>query len=511
MVIPEISAPAPDGSFDKIRLTLEAVRFDGNTVVDTATLLDQFKHLLGQDVTLAQVFAATQSITKLYADRGYALSMAYLPAQEIEGGKILVRVVEGYIESVETTSREPRIAQLLTKFGDQIKASRPVAAADLETNLLLADDMPGIKVRSVVDRGTGAHGAMKLVINAEYDAFDVSLNVDNRGTEASGPWRARASGSLYSLFLPGDQVSLGFLRSFDDNELDYVDGSYGVTLNTHGTVATIEASNSNSAPGTADLSAIDFRTKGFVGSAKMGQSIIRSRTENLSAEVAFTYKDLTGQILGVTNSDDHLSVLSLSAHYDTIDALDGIVSVDVTLAQGLDIFDATGLGAPNPSRLGADAMFTRLELSLSRVQQLNQSLTLSVSAMGQYADSALLSSEQCGYGGARFGRAFDGFEIAGDHCAMGSAELRYAIPSPVEWVNYLQAYGFADAGYVQKRGLVLPGEIRDEGRTSAGVGFRAGILEHADLTLEYANPLGDTVAQELSTDGRVFFTLSLHD
>ena len=511
MVIPEISAPAPDGSFDKIRLTLLAVAFDGNTVIDTPTLLAQFKTLIGHEVTLAQVFAATQSITKLYADRGYALSMAYLPAQEIEGGKILVRVVEGYIESVEASSREPRIAQLLTRFGEQIKASRPIATAVLEGNLLLADDMPGIKVRSVVDRGTGAPGAMKLVVNGEYDAFDVGLTIDNRGTEASGPWRARGTGSLNSLFLAGDRITLDYLRSFDDRELDYLSGSYAVTLNTHGTVASFEASNSNSAPGTPDLSAIDFRTKGFVGSAKLNQSIIRSRTENLSTELSFTNKDLTGQILGVTNSDDHLSVLSLSAHYDTLDAFDGIVSVDATIAHGLDIFDATGLGAPFPSRLGADAMFTRLELSLSRVQQLNQSLELSLSAMGQYADTSLLSSEQCGYGGARFGRAFDGFEIAGDHCAMGALELRYAIPSPIDWIGYLQAYGFADAGYVQKRGLVLPGEVRDEGRTSAGIGVRAGILDHADLSVEYANPLGDTVAQERSADGRVFFTLSLHD
>ena len=42
------------------------------------------------EVTLAEMFAGAQAVTKLYAARGYALCPAYFPAQDIEGGVINV-------------------------------------------------------------------------------------------------------------------------------------------------------------------------------------------------------------------------------------------------------------------------------------------------------------------------------------------------------------------------------------------------------------------------------------
>jgi len=510
LTIPEVTAPAPDGSFDTIKLTLRDVVITGNAAIDLATLRAEFAPLIGRDVTLAQVFAAAQSITTLYAERGYALCLAYLPAQDIENGVVKVQVIEGYIETVETLADDPKLARVLSAYGDKIAASRPLKTAVLERYLLLANDLPGVRVRSVVDRGSGLAGAMKLILRVERRAWEASLTVENRGTQALGPERGRADVAVNGLISAREKISLSYMRGVDDKELDYLSGALSMMVGSNGSTISFEASNSNSQPGTENLSAIEFETRGFVGSVKASHPFVRARAQNLLFEGGFTHKDLKGDIFGLPNSDDRLTVASLTAHYDALDSWDGIAALDVTLSQGLDLFDASRAWDPLPSRVGADALFTRIELSASRVQALTEDLELHAAGSGQYADSALLSSEQCGYGGARYGRAFDGFEISGDHCAMAQVELRWRVAPPTEAIDHLQFFAFADAGWVKRRGLILPGESNEAGGQSAGVGLRLGVLEHVEMSLEYADPLGNEVALEGDADGRVFFSISIH-
>jgi hemolysin activation/secretion protein len=510
LVIPEVTTPAPDGSFDTIKLTLRDVVIEGNAAIDSETLKAQFASLIGHEVSLSQVFSATQAITKLYVDRGYALCLAYIPAQDIENGVVKIRVVEGYIESIDVTTDDAQLARIVSGYGDNIKASRPLKTAVLERYLLLANDLPGVRVRSVVDKGSGAPGAMKMILRVEHRQWEPSLSFDNRGTKALGPERGRIDLVVNGLLSARDRLSVTYMRGVDDDELDYFAGSFSLALNSEGSVLSFEGSNTNSQPGTNDLSAIEFETRGLVVSARLFHPFIRSRAQNLSAEFGLTFKDLQGDILGLPNSDDRLSVLSLTSHYDLLDAWNGISAFDLILSQGVDALDATDATNPFPSRIGADSEFTRLELSVSRVQHLTDNLEFYVAASGQYADSALLSSEQCGYGGTRYGRAFDSFEISGDHCAMAQVEFRYQLTPFVDALDYLQLYTFADAGWVHRRGLILPGEFQNEDAQSAGAGVRFGMFEHMDASVEYTDPLGTPVSLENSDDGRVFFSLTLH-
>jgi len=510
LTIPEVTAPAPDGSFETIKLTLSDVLIEGNAAIDTPTLKGEFASLIGREVTLAQVFAAAQAITRLYAERGYALCLAYLPAQDIENGVVKVQVVEGYIEDIDVAADDATLASVVGVYAEHIKASRPLRTATLERALLLANDLPGVRVRSVVDRGSGAPGAMKLILRVERRTWEASLTADNRGTKALGPERGRADAAINGLITARERLSLSYMRGFDSDELDYLSGAFSMAVGASGSVVSFEASNTNSQPGTEDLSAIEFETRGFVGAVKASHPFIRARAENLFVEGGLTYKDLKGDIFGLPNSDDRLTVASLTAHYDLLDAWDGISALDLTLSHGLDLFDPTREGDPFPSRLGADALFTRIELSASRVQALTDELELYASGSAQYANSALLSSEQCGYGGARYGRAFDAFEIAGDHCAMAQVELRWQIAPPFDALDYVQFYAFGDAGWVKRRGLILPGEFTEAGAQSTGAGLRLGLLEHVEASVEYADPLGNEVALEGDADARVFFSISVH-
>ncbi len=130
------------------------------------------------------------------------------------------------------------------------------------------------------------------------------------------------------------------------------------------------------------------------------------------------------------------------------------------------------LTANNPmaSRASGRVDFGKLEGSVGRVQPLFANISAFVAAYGQYAFSSLLSPEQCGYGGARFGRAFDPSQLLGDHCWQALGELRYDLPV-TGVLTQAQLYSFIDYGKVYTIAPAAFTAGSAEG-ASAGAGLR---------------------------------------
>jgi len=112
--------------------------------------------------------------------------------------------------------------------------------------------------------------------------------------------------------------------------------------------------------------------------------------------------------------------------------------------------------------------------------------------VGQYTSDSLLSSEEFGYGGMSFGRAYDSSEITGDKGMAASIELRYRLDIKIPHINF-QPFIFYDIGKVWN---IDPSDKNKISGASAGGGFR---LRHDQgwffdatlalpLTLNSANP-----------------------
>ena len=148
--------------------------------------------------------------------------------------------------------------------------------------------------------------------------------------------------------------------------------------------------------------------------------------------------------------------------------------------------------------------FTTIAASVSRTQPLANGLSAFVAAQGQYAFTPLLASEECGYGGRLFGRAFDPSKMVGDHCWMASAEFRYDISHAGDhWIPATQVYGFSDHGQVYNIRPAVDTSMTLEG-TAVGAGLRFDWSSHfgADLTVARGVEAADQGAW------RVFFALT---
>jgi hemolysin activation/secretion protein len=143
-------------------------------------------------------------------------------------------------------------------------------------------------------------------------------------------------------------------------------------------------------------------------------SIIRQRQENLTGRAAFDWQDTSSNILGTPLTRDAIRVLQFGLNYQIADAWNGQNGLSGTFSHGVDTLAASQPGQLNLSRAGATPDFAKFNLDVSRLQGLTESWAVFAAASGQLATDPLYSSEQFGYGGQAFGRAYDNSEITGD-------------------------------------------------------------------------------------------------
>lgn len=512
--IPSMETPNAFQDAQATKFVLNRVTIEGNNAIADDVLMGPFNDLLGKEITIGQVFAATEAITRIYDTAGYALSLAYVPVQDVEDGALLIRVIEGFIGDVRINDTQSTRSARWGEYAAKLKASRPLKSADLERYLLLISDLAGVKATNTFERMTdGEPGAMRLVMAIERKYIGAQLGLNNRGSKAIGPLRESANVDFNGVLGIEERLSLFGVTALQDNELAYFGGRLDIPLGSEGTVMSVEVARSQTQPGTAALSALAYEANGWTGSAAISLAIIRSLRQNLYGSVGFLHKNLKSDILALDNSHDRLTALALTADYDARARWGGTSRVVASLFIGLDMLDATQEGDPLSSRGGASGEFTRLEVSASHLMSLSDQFSLFTEIAGQVASGPLLVSEQCGYGGGYIGRAFDPFEVIGDHCVKGRAELRFDVPVEYEALSSVldnvQLYALGDFGVMIKAGDLLPLEERVETAESIGIGIRFKARRFLSGFVEAVLPLDRGVALENgSRDPRIFFGLS---
>jgi hemolysin activation/secretion protein len=497
------STVAPPGA-EGIRLTIGRVVVTGATVYSEADFAPLYADLLGGEVSLAAIYDLARRITVKYGAAGYVLSRAVVPPQNFgrHGAVVRIQVVEGYVDNVVWPEKLTRYRDFFTDYANRIVADRPANIRTLERYLLLANDLPGLKFSTTLKPSPTNPNASTLIVEVAEKPLDGMARIDNRGTHARGPWQYVGSATLNNTIARAHEAfTLTYAGTFQVEELQYLAFGYRQVLNSEGLTAFINASHGFGRPGTEQLLALDYRTRSTLFEAGFSYPVIRTREKNLTLTgLGFATNDdstiagsevnpFTGLSypVGVLLTRDRLRGFRLKADGDWADSFLGINQANVTFSQGIQGLGSTANGNPIASTNAGRVDFTKIEGTVSRLQPLIWNFSAFVAAYGQYAFTPLLVSEQCGYGGRFFGRAFDPSQMLGDHCWAVLGELRYDIPLGIKRLTRAQLYAYADHGQVYNIDPAL-GTPKTEHGTSAGVGGRAewdGIYS-ADLSVAKA-------------------------
>lgn len=480
----------PENSKD-IFFELKSVHISGATAFSSVQLENIYKKYLGQKLPLSTVWQIANDITTMYRNKGYFLSRAYVPAQEIDGGNIVINIVEGYIGDINFKDT-PYIPTIFQSHVNRLMQAKPVRVEEVENFLLLLNDVPGYEFRAVLmkaDTATVDEGATKLILLSQQDTYSATIGVDNYGSRFLGPYEMSASYS--DSFLPGQRTNFSILSTLPTHELSYVSAEHSIYLLPDLSIG-MNTSYSRARPGEF-LSALEVESRSLYADTILTYQVIRQRDKNLSVDAGFKVRNSETEILDVSINRDRIRAFSANIYYDFTDTWNGLNFLNVGLTKGIDIFGSNRKNDPDATRAQAAPDFTKTNLSAVRVQGITDDINMVASVAGQAASRPLYSSEEFGYGGQRFGRAYDSSELTGDHGVEASLELRYQGLDTGDKIKFVP-YAFYDIGKIWN-------EDRDEKPKS---GSSAGFGMHIDTDLGFSGNIGIAFPLTRSVDNPIY-------
>ena len=424
-------------------IAVKVFHVSGNTKIDDTTLLALLADLTGREVTIAQLREGASRITRLYRKRGYPLTRAWLPRQEITDGVVRIEVIEGRFGEVRVQNQANLKAIALAPL-KQLEPGAVVQADTLERSLLLMRERSGVSVKSTLQPGASV-GTTDLLVEATLEPWlQGSLEIDNYGNHYTGEYRLGASLDMRNLLGLGDQLSLRVLGTNEHQIYGRVDWQSG-GLGASGTQVGLSYSQVHYALG-KDFEALDATGSARIASLWVAQPLIRSRAFALTAAMQFDDKDLQDDIgLFASENPKHAQVVQVRLSGNGSDdwLRGGVSSFNLAWSSGqLHLGDA-GYRANDATTAHTQGHFQKINASVARLQRLSQLFSLYGSIEGQWANRNLDNSEKLSLGGAYGVRAYPQGEASGDRGWLGSLELRYAVKS--DW----QLAAFIDHGEVR--------------------------------------------------------------
>jgi hemolysin activation/secretion protein len=499
--LPQVAKPS--GSTDTRPLfKLTGVVVEGAALFSGDAVAATYQPYLGKAVSQADLAAIAGKISELYRNAGYHLSRAIVPPQDIKGGRIRIKVIEG--EIVEIVLKGDRTAPfgiraLLEPVADEMPSRRQT----LERQLLLVNDLPGVRIADtgMEEIGIGS-GRFRLIVYLETWRNYTALGLDNRGTPAVGPLEAYYTSSLNSSLVVGDALGINLSTVPDTpQELGFGRLFYNAPIGIDGARIGASASYSEIRPGD-ERRALDTRSQAQTYELRGSINPMRSREASLCLTAAADVGDFSDADIQGLNYRDHLRAISLTSDYQMHDDFGGWNYLTLTVRQGLDVLGATKQGDLLSSRSDGSGTFSKLEFFFTRYQKLSDIWSLKMSASGQLASTAQLASQEF-YLGAPFGRGYWGAEVGGDNGVAGSLELRFDQVLKHDLLKGYQLYGFVDrtVAWTLYTGDVLSLSL-------AGGGARLYLADDLQAGIEATVPLEYHIPASAPRDPRVFFYLS---
>jgi hemolysin activation/secretion protein len=424
------------------KIKVEAFVITGNTAFSSSTLEPLLRSGIGSELTLAEMNGYADRVTQFYRDHGYLVARAYIPQQDIAGGKLLIAVMEGRLSATTLDNRSRTASRAIQPFVTALGTGHAVEAPALEQQLLLISDLPGVIVSSVIKPGANVGDSALEVTTTDGPRAVGDASVDNYGVRATGQVRGGGSLNVNGPLNLGDLLSLDAETSGHD--FQYEHGEYSIPVNGYGTRVGLSGAHLSYALGEIYE---DLRAHGTanVGGIFVNQSLLRGYQYNVRAFAGIDINKLHDAIDSAdVTTDKTVRTFTLGMSGDGHDRFvgGGATSWSLKVLTGrLDIDGAAAAQDEGPTGDQTDGSFAKLDGYAIRLQALPHQWSAYVALSGQAASKNLDSSQKFSLGGPFAVRAYQQGEGSADEAWLATLELRYDLPIPG-----LQLATFYDGG-----------------------------------------------------------------
>jgi hemolysin activation/secretion protein len=416
--LPPLPASAADLALATgLKLQLKQLRWTGVSVVPLAELEALLADALGQELDFAQLQALAQRVTQFYRAKGYVLARAYLPVQQISEGVLQIQVLEGRLGQIRVQAQAPLDEAALAARLMHLRPGQVLRNEDLESDLLRLGDLPGLRVSSVLRPGAQT-GWTDLEIHARLEpSKQISLGGDNYGSPYTGQGRVLARWHSQSPWQVGDNLDLSLTLA----GATYVHGraAYQMPVGVWGTQLGLAVSRMHYELD-GEFASLNASGQALQTSLYAEQSLWRSRTFNLNAQLSLDQKRFDDQALGLLVTK-RLNLLTGGLTVQLAHSRQIMSQVGLQLSQGRLHLDDSNLSADQQG-LRTNGRFAHLNTQAELWFYWWPGTSSALKLKTQHSNRNLDASEKMGLGGLQGVRAFAASQSASDDALILTAE-----------------------------------------------------------------------------------------
>ena len=468
---PPAEAPAGPAACSKVT----EIVLEGATKLEAIEQARLAAPYLGRCLTLTDINKLIGEITNRYVELGFVTTRVYIPQQDLTGGRLLLKIVEGKTELLRI---EPGAsASAATAFPGVV--GEVLNLRDIEQGLDQINRLASNAAKVDIEPGDEPGQSRVIIRNQPRKPWLASAGVDNSGSAATGRTLFTAGLSADNLLGANDYLS-ATARYSERSSREYTEseGFYGAVPYGYWTFAS--ALNQFRYASRVQGSVTTFETRGTSDSqmARADRVLYRDQSRKLSLGGGVTLKQTENFIAGsrIDTSSADLTVLDLTSNLSVI-ALGTLFSFDAGIARGV---AALGALHDDPARpQGApQAQFEKYTYGASAAKFFSVSnlpFSLQSRLSGQYSNDPLYGSEQIAIGNLYTVRGFRNTSLPGRSGFYVRNDLGIPLPMGGGQVKPYVAYDF---GHVEAAGTLQ--------------GWAVGIdmsIAGASLSLAYAEPI----------------------
>ncbi|WP_373988301.1 ShlB/FhaC/HecB family hemolysin secretion/activation protein [Duganella sp. BuS-21] len=481
-------AQAPDDS--AIRFEIARFEVKGNTLLSQAEIDTLLARYSGKQRDFGDVQRALEALEAVYHQRGYNVVTIELPEQELNGGVVVLRVVETKIGRVSVKNNRYFDEANIRRSLPALQEGKSPNLKAVSANLKQGNESPAKQITMKLQSGEKDDEVDAVLDVKDESPWKVLANGDNTGTTSTGKTHIGVVLQNANLFGRDHLASLQYTTSAEEPGRVKVYGAgYHIPLYESGDSLDFFASYSNVDSGNVSAGAFNLAVsgKGAVYGARYNQAL--DKRGDIDSRLTYgvdvkAFKNSV-QLLG-TELGNNVTVHPLSISYQASTPFkQGDIGGQVTLLRNISGGSNGSQDAFTLARTGAKADYTIVRVGGSITRALSNEWQLRAIVNGQYSPDALIPGEQFGAGGATSVRGFLEREISNDS-GLG-ANLEAYTPNLCARANWnCRLLGFYDTAYV-RRNKALPGELESTSIASVGVGARFVLSTYVNLQLDYGH------------------------
>ena len=455
-------------------------------------------------LSLAELFQARSAITKLYTEKGYVNSGAYIPPQELDNGVVKIAVLEGTLEDIKIRGNK-RLNDGYIRSRIERYSTAPVNVDEiLEALQLLRLDPLIDNVSAELSAGINPGTSLLEIEIEEADNFKIRTQFDNQRSPSVGTNRRGAGLEHSNLFGFGDRIAFNYINTEGSDDLDL---SYGIPINAKDGTLRIAYGFSSNDIIEDPFTPLDIESESEYFELGFRQPLINSPQRELALGLNFSYQDSKTKLqddpfrLSPGADDDgntRISALRFFQEYVTRNEQQ-VIALRSQFSLGVDLFGAT-VNDDEP-----DSLFLAWRGQSQWIRRLDEDFLLVVRGDLQVATTDLVPVEEFRVGGVNSVRGYRQDVALGDSGLTAGAEMRVPLLRVRKMDGILHLTPFVDLGTIWNTSDV---KIDTDFIAAVGLGLNFSSGNGFNARIDWGIPLVDVEKRgdSLQEDG-IHFSL----